>query len=86
MAALSAGLRFTEPSVCFLGRNGSIAHNIRAEIKSRVDEIVDRLDLVPRSDLERVEAILQETRKEHEELKLRIEALEKPKKKKKSDA
>jgi len=63
-----------------VGIASGITHNIRAEIKSRVDEIVDRLDLVPRADLDRLEAILQETRKEHEDLKLRIETLEKKKK------
>ena len=63
-----------------VGIASGITHNISAEIKSRVDEIVDRLDLVPRADLDRLEAILQETRKEHEDLKLRIETLEKKKK------
>jgi len=63
-----------------VGIVSGISHNIRAEIKSRVDEVVDRLDLVPRADLDRVEAMLQETRKQHDDLKLRIEKLEKKKK------
>lgn len=57
-----------------------LGQNIRAEIKSRVTEAVDRLDLVPREDLERLEAMLQETRAQNEDLKLRIEKLEKKKK------
>ena len=62
-----------------------LGNNIRAEIKSRVEEIVDRLDLVPRADLERTEAMVQKMRLEQEELIKRIEKLEaaqKPKSKK----
>ena len=69
----------------FAGGTASIVsgltQNIREEVKSRVIEIVDRLDLVPREDLERVETLLQNAIKEQEELKLRIEKLEKKKKK-----
>ncbi len=57
-----------------------VSQNIREEIKSRVTEIVDRLDLVPREDLERVEALLHKTLKDQEELKSRVEKLEKKKK------
>ena len=54
-----------------------LTQNIRAEIKSRINETIDRLDLVPREDLERVELLLEQSRKEQENLKLRIEKLEK---------
>lgn len=57
-----------------------LSQNIRAEIKSRADEAADRLDLVPRQDLERIEAMLQKALKEQKYLKLRIEKLEKKKK------
>ena len=57
-----------------------LSQNIRAEIKSRADEAADRLDRVPRQDLERIEAMLQKALKEQEYLKLRIEKLEKKKK------
>ena len=40
-----------------------IRGQMRAELKSRAEELADRLDLVPRSDLERVELMLLETRK-----------------------
>lgn len=50
-----------------------IGRNIHAEIKSRVEETIDRLDLVPRSDFERLEATVQK-------LNTRIEALEAEKK------
>lgn len=64
-----------------VGVMSGISQNIRAEIKSRVDEIVDRLDLVPRSDLEKLEEMLKQSRLEQEDLKLRIEKLEKKAKK-----
>lgn len=62
-----------------IGVASGISHNIRAEIKARVDEIVDRLDLVPRQDFDRLEAMLQETRSQNEELKTRLDKLEKKK-------
>lgn len=64
-----------------VGIVSSLGQNVKAEIKSRVEEIVDRLDLVPRADLERVEALLQKTKIEQEDLIKRIEALEGKKKK-----
>lgn len=57
-----------------------IASNIRAEIKTRVDEAITRLDLVPREDFNRLEEMLQQSRIEQENLKARIENLEKKKK------
>ena len=57
-----------------------LGRNIREEIKSRVDEIVDRLDLVPRQDLEALQIRLDEALKIQDDLKLRIEKLEKKKK------
>lgn len=57
-----------------------LSRNIREEIKSRVNEVVDRLDLVPREDLETLETRLEKSLKEQEDLKLRIEKLEKKKK------
>ena len=64
-----------------IGIVSGVGQNVKTEIKSRVEEIVDRLDLVPRSDLERVEAMLQKTRLEQDALIKRIEALEGKKKK-----
>ncbi len=59
-----------------VGLASGASHSIRTEIKSRVTEAVDRLDLVPREDLERIELLLQNSLKEQEDLKLRIEKLE----------
>ncbi len=46
-----------------------LGHNIREDVKSRADEIAHRLDLVPREDFERLEALVQTQEK-------RIQALE----------
>ncbi len=62
---------------------GGLGQNIRAEIKSRVEEIVDRLDLVPRSDFEALETMLKKSREEQAQMLKRIEELEKPTKAKK---
>ncbi|MFK7839078.1 MAG: accessory factor UbiK family protein [Bdellovibrionales bacterium] len=66
-----------------IGVASGISHNIRAEIKARIDEIADHLDLVPREDLDRMEIMLQETRKQNGDLEKRLEALEKNTSKKK---
>lgn len=57
-----------------------IGQNIREDIKSYIDDMADRLDLVPREDFERLEMQI-------EALQKRLDALEKPKSKpKKSTA
>lgn len=57
-----------------------IGQNIREDIKSYIDDMADRLDLVPREDFERLEMQI-------EALQKRLDALEKPKTKpKKSTA
>lgn len=60
-----------------IGVVSGLGHNLREEIKSRITEMIDHLDLVPRTDLERLETIIQETRAQNDDLKLRIETLEK---------
>lgn len=47
-----------------------LSKNIREEIKTRIDEMGDRLDFVPREDFERLETLVKEQAK-------RIDALEK---------
>lgn len=47
-----------------------LTRQIKDEIRARVDEMAARMDLVPREDLDSVEAVLAETRK-------RVDALEK---------
>ncbi len=55
---------------------------IKTEIKARAEEIVHKLDLVPREDLEKLESMLIEAREEQERLSARLEALENKKTKK----
>lgn len=47
-----------------------LGENIREDVKTRIDEIAHRLDLVPREDFERLEALVQTQEK-------RIQTLEK---------
>lgn len=60
----------------------SIRQQIRQEIRSKIDELADRMDLVPREEFERLELILQESRRQQADLEKRLEALEKGSKKK----
>lgn len=52
------------------GIAGSMQQQIRSDIKARVEEMADRMDLVPREDFERLEALTKT-------LEARIEELEK---------
>lgn len=56
---------------------GGLSQNIRADIKSRVEETAERLDLVPREDFDRLEAMLTQSRLDQAALLKRIETLEK---------
>ena len=58
-----------------------LSAEIKNEVRARVDELAHRLDLVPREDFEKLEAMLTEARKEQLELTKRVEALEGKKKK-----
>lgn len=50
---------------------------IRREIRQRADSMAGKLDLVPRSEFERVEALLIRSREEQEKLGKRLADLEK---------
>jgi len=63
-----------------VGIFSGFANQAREEIRSRVDELATRMDLVPREDFERLEAMLAEARKEQSRLSARIDALEGKKK------
>lgn len=54
-----------------------LSQNIREEIRARTDEMAARLDLIPREDFERLETVLEETRKTQQEQEKRIKELEK---------
>ncbi|PJB71503.1 MAG: hypothetical protein CO093_05005 [Alphaproteobacteria bacterium CG_4_9_14_3_um_filter_47_13] len=53
-----------------------LSQQIREEIKSRVDDMASRMDLVPREDLERAEAMIAALRKRQDDMEMRLAALE----------
>lgn len=58
------------------GLLSSVQKQIRDDIKTRVEEMATRLDLVPREDFERVEALLEKALTDQKEMKQRLEKLE----------
>lgn len=63
-----------------------LRQQIESEIKARVDEMAARMDLVPREDLDRVEAQLARLQKDHKDILARLEKLEGGKTKKAAPA
>ncbi|MEM9469224.1 MAG: accessory factor UbiK family protein [Pseudomonadota bacterium] len=62
------------------GTLNSLRQQLQNDIKARVEEVATRLDLVPREDLDRVEALLNKALDDQKELSARLEKLEKKKK------
>ena len=62
------------------GETMSFVSSARAQVKdglrNRLDDVADRMDLVPREEFEKLEAMFQETRLKQIELENRLEALE----------
>ncbi len=58
------------------GLFSGVQQQMRDDIKARVEEMATRLDLVPREDLDRVEALLERALSEQKEMKARLDALE----------
>ena len=58
---------------------GNLRQQIHDDVKARVEEIAERLNLVPREDLDRVEAMLAKALTEQKEMAERLDALEKKK-------
>lgn len=52
---------------------------IREEIKVRIEETANRMDLVPREDLEQALAMIEKQNRRIEDLEKRVSNLEKPK-------
>jgi BMFP domain-containing protein YqiC len=50
-----------------------MTRQVKDEIRARVDELATRMDLVPREDFERLEAMLAETRRKVDALEKQIE-------------
>tara|TARA_B100002003_G_scaffold230271_1_gene240322 strand:+ start:304 stop:561 length:258 start_codon:yes stop_codon:yes gene_type:complete len=59
-----------------VGALTNIKAQIREEIRLRVDEMALKMDLVPRAEFERTEALLKETRIEQEKILKKLEELE----------
>src|SRR5690606_22968838 len=55
---------------------GGIRRQVKDEVRARVDEFAQKLDLVPREDFERLELMLYKAREEQTRLHERLEALE----------
>lgn len=54
----------------------SARNQAKDDMQARIDEIALRMDLVPRSEFERLEKLLQETRLQNDALEKRVAALE----------
>ncbi len=53
-----------------------LQQQLREDLRSRMDDMADRADLVPREDLERAEAMIAKLRSRVDDLEARIEKLE----------
>ena len=59
-----------------VGIASNAKNQIKTDVKTRIDQLALDADLVPRSEFERIEAVLAETRSQLEILTKRVEALE----------
>lgn len=53
-----------------------LQQQLREDMKSRVDDLANRADLVPREDLERAEAMIQKLRARVDDLEARLDKIE----------
>lgn len=65
------------------GLASGISRQIRQDVRARIDEVIVKMDFVPRSDFERLEALYKELKTDHEALKRDMEDLKKGKQTKK---
>lgn len=61
------------------GLLSSVQQQMRDDVKTRVEEMATKLDLVPREDFERVEALLNKALEDQKQMQERLDALEKKK-------
>ena len=54
----------------------SLQHQIREEIKVRVEDIAGKMDLVPREDFDRLEALVQKMADEQKALEQRLDKID----------
>ncbi len=57
-----------------------VRQQIESEVKARVEEIAARMELVPREDVDRLEAMIAKLQSDNEEMKSRLDKLEGKKK------
>ncbi len=55
---------------------GSLKEQVRSEVRERVEEAMDRMDLVPRREFDLAMDMIRKARTEQEQLKKRLAALE----------
>ena len=60
-----------------LGSLGQVRQQVKALVKERVEQAMEEMDVVPRREFDRVEALAQRARMRQEELEKRLAALEK---------
>lgn len=71
---------FAEMAKMATGAFGSfddLRHQVKTLVRERIEQVMDELDLVSRSEFDRVEAMAQKARERQEELEKRLTALEK---------
>jgi BMFP domain-containing protein YqiC len=54
-----------------------LSRQVRQDVRARIDDAALKMDLVPRAEFERLEAVLREAREEQQRQNARIDALEK---------
>lgn len=59
------------------GLLNGVQQQIRDDIQARVDDMATKMDLVPRDDFERLEAMVEKLQSENAEMQSRLEKLEK---------
>lgn len=59
-----------------VGSFTEVRHQIKGMVKERVEQVMNELDMVSRSDFDRVEAVAQKARERQIELEKRVAALE----------
>jgi BMFP domain-containing protein YqiC len=59
-----------------IGLMSGLATQTKASLRSRIDDMAQSMDLVPREDFEKLELMLAKSRAEQEDMKSRLKALE----------
>lgn len=61
-----------------MGAASTLSRSIKEEIKNRVDQMAEKMDLVSREEFEELQDMVKKLRKEQEELKKHIKPAKKP--------